>query len=129
MTTKLDYILRRCDAFERRANAKRPWDVRPRHFSKDGSTAACGRDRMDKHPHTDVPGRTTCVPCLRVLRGQEGEKRADAEKKLFLWKLNKVTGYWVQERDVMAETAKQWLGVFKKDDPTAEFKVSSRRPN
>lgn len=36
--------------------------------------------------------------------------------------------HWVAERKVTAETAAQWLAVFRSDEPSVRFAVASRRP-
>jgi hypothetical protein len=47
---------------------------------------------------------------------------------MFLWKYNKITGYWNKERTVTQETADQWLVIFSKDEPNEIFKISKNRP-
>ena len=45
-----------------------------------------------------------------------------------LWKYNAITGYWVYEREVNEDTAKQWLAVFKKAEPDCLFRVGRNKP-
>ncbi len=45
-----------------------------------------------------------------------------------LWKYNKVTGYWVLIRTVSEQTAKQWIDIYKADEPNEQFKISFNRP-
>ena len=45
-----------------------------------------------------------------------------------LWKYNAITGYWVYERDVNEDTAKQWLVVFKKAEPDCLFRLARNKP-
>ena len=35
---------------------------------------------------------------------------------------------WQLERECNIETSSQWLEVFKKDDPSIEFKLSNKKP-
>jgi hypothetical protein len=51
------------------------------------------------------------------------------ERKLLLWKYNRITGYWRAERDVSPETAQQWLTIFRDDEPRESFKISASRPS
>ena len=34
-----------------------------------------------------------------------------------IWRYNKITGYWVHERNCTAETAATWLAMWQKDQP------------
>jgi len=45
-----------------------------------------------------------------------------------LWKLNKITGYWVAVRSVSQDTKEQWLKIYTKDEPNEVFKVSKNKP-
>ena len=45
-----------------------------------------------------------------------------------LWKYNRITGLWVSQRTVTAETAQEWLSIFQADEPSEKFKVSKNRP-
>lgn len=49
-------------------------------------------------------------------------------KFTYLWKYNKVTGYWVMVRDSLVENAKRWLEIFQGDEPDEHFKVAKTRP-
>lgn len=48
--------------------------------------------------------------------------------KLYLWKYNKVTGYWNIAREVNKETKDEWLSIFSQDEPDEKFAVSARKP-
>jgi hypothetical protein len=45
-----------------------------------------------------------------------------------LWKLNKATGHWEHQRDVLEETAAQWLAVFQKSEPAETFVIAEKKP-
>jgi hypothetical protein len=45
-----------------------------------------------------------------------------------LWKLNKITGYWVAVRSVSQDTKEQWLKIYTEDEPNEVFKVSKNKP-
>lgn len=45
-----------------------------------------------------------------------------------LWQLNRITGYWVLCRRCDPNDAHEWLRVYQEDEPTAVFKLSTRRP-
>jgi len=45
-----------------------------------------------------------------------------------LWEYNKITGYWNFVRSVKAETADQWLSLFRQDNPLGIYMLSSKRP-
>lgn len=47
---------------------------------------------------------------------------------LRLWRLNPITGLWSVARAVTAETASEWLAIWRKDEPGVEFKVSKNKP-
>lgn len=52
-------------------------------------------------------------------------------KKLYLWAKRWDSAYgwrWHNQRDVSADNAESWLGVFHKDEPTVEFVISYRKP-
>jgi hypothetical protein len=46
-----------------------------------------------------------------------------------LWKFNKITGYWVFQRDCTNETASRWLKLFQNDEPGEFFKLSKNKPS
>ncbi|WP_155638791.1 hypothetical protein [Burkholderia territorii] len=48
--------------------------------------------------------------------------------KLYLWKKNRITGYWTLVREVSASESEQWLSIFQSDEPNEQFKLSYRRP-
>lgn len=48
--------------------------------------------------------------------------------KLFLWKYNQATGYWVIAREVTPENAQEWYLVFQKDEPKENFEIGERKP-
>lgn len=45
-----------------------------------------------------------------------------------LWRYNRITGYWIFERNVSTETAEKWLSRFRKCNPGEFFKVSKKQP-
>jgi hypothetical protein len=45
-----------------------------------------------------------------------------------LWRYNTTTGIWVLQRLCNPETAAQWLAIFQKDMPSAQFKLSKNKP-
>lgn len=45
-----------------------------------------------------------------------------------LWRYNTTTGIWNLQRICDDDTAAQWLEVFKRDEPRAQFKLSKRQP-
>lgn len=47
---------------------------------------------------------------------------------LKLWRLNKITGYWVIQRLCAPETATLWLEVYQKDEPEELFVLSKNKP-
>lgn len=46
-----------------------------------------------------------------------------------LWKYNKTTGIWNQQRSCEDATAGEWLAIFQKDEPGETFKLSRRKPS
>jgi hypothetical protein len=48
--------------------------------------------------------------------------------KIYLFRYNKITGYWVQEREVPEDTAEEWQRVYSIDSPGEYFYVSRRWP-
>ena len=65
-----------------------------------------------------------------LTQGLEGFKPLPQfqEGVMTLWRFNKVTGYWIPERKVTAETKEQWLEIFQEDNPDDTFVVSERKP-
>jgi hypothetical protein len=47
---------------------------------------------------------------------------------MYLWRYNRVTGYWVQVRRVEDATAEEWLRIYREDDQGTLYVVSKRRP-
>jgi len=45
-----------------------------------------------------------------------------------LWRFNPITGYWVYEREVLPETANDWLKLYQTDEPNVQFKISTNKP-
>ena len=45
-----------------------------------------------------------------------------------LWHYNTTTGYWVLQRACDPAEAEQWLAIFQKDEPRAQFKLAKRKP-
>lgn len=45
-----------------------------------------------------------------------------------LWSYNKITGYWVMERECSTDTAHEWLAIFQNDEPAKKFKISKNKP-
>lgn len=45
-----------------------------------------------------------------------------------LWRYNTTTGMWALQRMCDADTAAQWLAVFARDEPAAQFKLAARQP-
>lgn len=50
-------------------------------------------------------------------------------RAIALWRYNKTTGFWEWVRSCDTALSKQWLEVFKKDEPKAFFKLAKNRPN
>lgn len=48
--------------------------------------------------------------------------------KIKLWKYNRITGYWIIQRECNDNTADRWLAVFQKDEPDELFKLSRNKP-
>lgn len=46
-----------------------------------------------------------------------------------IWSYNEVTGYWVYVRDCYKEQVKDWLRIFKGDEPAKVFKACKTRPS
>jgi lysophospholipase L1-like esterase len=70
-------------------------------------------------------GAAAVAEVQRFNRGLKGPPQ-----KLRLWR-KEGSGEgtdWIAERDVTPETAEQWLQVFRRDEPEAEFVVASRKP-
>jgi len=57
------------------------------------------------------------------------EDLPELEENLSLWKYNKITGIWKQERSVTPETKDKWLEIFKKDSPDETYVISSKKPS
>lgn len=45
-----------------------------------------------------------------------------------IWKYNKRSGLWDHQRDVHPDTEKQWMDIYKKDEPGEHFHVSAKKP-
>ena len=45
-----------------------------------------------------------------------------------LWQFNTRSGLWNHVRDVSPDTRLQWLSLFQKDEPAAQFKLSVSKP-
>jgi hypothetical protein len=45
-----------------------------------------------------------------------------------LWRYNRITGLWDYQRSCDEETAQQWLGVFRRDEPDETFALAKHRP-
>jgi len=54
---------------------------------------------------------------------------AAAQRRLSLWKFNRITGYWNHQRVVEKETADRWLLVYQRDEPEEFFKLSRNQPS
>ena len=50
------------------------------------------------------------------------------ERYKSIWRFNPITGLWVHVRKVTPDTEKEWLLIFKNDEPLIEFKVSRNKP-
>ena len=46
-----------------------------------------------------------------------------------LWKYNKRTGYYDLQRICYKDTAKEWLALYSKDEPSEHFKLSKNKPS
>jgi hypothetical protein len=57
------------------------------------------------------------------------EDLPELEENLSLWKYNKITGFWKQERSVTPETKDKWLEIFKKDSPDETYVIASKKPS
>lgn len=51
------------------------------------------------------------------------------KRNVRLWRFNRVTGLWVVERACEPGTGKDWLAVFRKDQPAETFILALRRPS
>jgi hypothetical protein len=45
-----------------------------------------------------------------------------------LWKYNRITGYWVYQRECNPDTADQWLVIFQKAEPEESFILRKNKP-
>lgn len=45
-----------------------------------------------------------------------------------LWKYNRVTGLWDYQRTCEPGTGRDWLAVFRKDEPSETFILGTRKP-
>lgn len=45
-----------------------------------------------------------------------------------LWKYNRVTGFWVHQRNCLDHEADQWLRIFQRDEPEEFFVLSKKEP-
>lgn len=46
----------------------------------------------------------------------------------YLWKFNRVTGFWLMVRDSLIENAERWLEIYQGDEPEEFFTLSKKRP-
>ena len=44
--------------------------------------------------------------------------KPDFWKEITLWRFNKITGFWSPVRVCKQATAKEWLEIFRRDEPT-----------
>ena len=85
------------------------------------------------HPQPP-PHRVDAAPVRHKVRDCPGcggtcqHPKVKLRDGLGLWRRNRVTGYWVRERDVTPETQAQWLEIFKRDAPGEQFKISATKP-
>jgi hypothetical protein len=53
----------------------------------------------------------------------------EMENTTVLWRYNRTTGLWDFCRRCAAQSAQQWLGVWRKDEPGETFRLAKHRPN
>lgn len=56
-------------------------------------------------------------------------RKTGDDDQIGLWRYNSTTGYWVLERMCSTVSSGKWLEVFKKDEPSASFKLSKTKPS
>jgi hypothetical protein len=51
-----------------------------------------------------------------------------ARPKIGLWRLNQRSGRWEHQRDCAQALAADWLALYRRDEPGAEFRLSEKEP-
>ncbi|WP_297505128.1 hypothetical protein [Ferrovum sp.] len=54
--------------------------------------------------------------------------KPDFWKEITLWRFNKITGFWSPVRVCKQATAKEWLEIFRRDEPNEIFVLSLFKP-
>lgn len=92
--------------------------------------------RRLRRPVDDPHGDGTPRKSLKRLGWQEARTRKNPSRRprknpshsTKLFRFNEVTGAWVLERTCDADTAQQWLAVYRKDSPAEKFVLADKRP-
>ena len=54
--------------------------------------------------------------------------KPDLWKEIALWRFNKITGFWSPELICKQDTAKEWIEIFRRDEPNEIFMLSLYQP-